>query len=84
MSENTGLELSSKLDMSRIQFLFLLVDRFTGFAISLVQIIMTAFCRLISTPVTKQNGGALWPSCRVSDSGARDRGFDTYHHRVVC
>ena len=27
--------------------------------------------------------GAGWPSGRVFDSGARDRGFDTYLRRVV-
>ena len=27
--------------------------------------------------------GARWLSGRVSDSGARDRGFDTYRRRVV-
>ena len=28
-------------------------------------------------------GGARWLSSRVSDSGARGRGFDTYRRRVV-
>ena len=28
-------------------------------------------------------GGARWPSGRVSDSGARGRGFDIYLRRVV-
>ena len=31
----------------------------------------------------KKKGGARWLSGRVSDSGARGRGFDTYHRRVV-
>ena len=28
-------------------------------------------------------GGARWLNGRVSDSGARGRGFETYRHRVV-
>ena len=31
----------------------------------------------------KYIGGARWLSGRVSDSGARGRGFDTYRRRVV-
>ena len=32
---------------------------------------------------TKINSGARWLSGRVSDSGARGRGFDTYRRHVV-
>ena len=32
---------------------------------------------------TKVNLGARWLSGRVSDSGARGQGFDTYRRRVV-
>ena len=31
----------------------------------------------------KKNRGARWLSGRVSDSGARGQGFDTYRRRVV-
>ena len=34
-------------------------------------------------PVTFVARGARWPSGRVSDSGARGRGFETYLRRVV-
>ena len=33
--------------------------------------------------VTMDVGGARWLSGRVSDSGARGRGFETYRRRVV-
>ena len=33
--------------------------------------------------VTLELGGARWLSGRVSDSGARGRGFETYRRRVV-
>ena len=32
---------------------------------------------------TLEEGGARWLSGRVSDSGARGRGFETYRRRVV-
>ena len=32
---------------------------------------------------TRRGRGARWLSGRVSDSGARGRGFDTYRRRVV-
>ena len=34
-------------------------------------------------PIRNQLRGARWPSGRVSDSGARGRGFNTYLRRVV-
>ena len=37
----------------------------------------------ITTGVSSQVRGARWLSGRVSDSGARGRGFDTYRRRVV-
>ena len=37
----------------------------------------------VVTRILVQCGGARWLSGRVSDSGARGRGFETYRRRVV-
>ena len=39
--------------------------------------------KILNPAVPKDQGGARWLSGRVSDSGARGPGFETYRRRVV-
>ena len=49
--------------------------------------IMVVWCKLkvpsLRITVWHHSGGARWLSGRVSDSGARGPGFETYRRRVV-
>ena len=45
--------------------------------------LITCTCIIKYSPVSLRYGGARWLSGRVSDSGARGPGFETYRRRVV-
>ena len=45
--------------------------------------LFTVCTKQVRFPYTEHAGGARWLSGRVSDSGARGRGFETYRRRVV-
>ena len=55
----------------------------TGFLVTRLNIIMLLFTVYCFRKVLHLSWGARWLSGRVSDSGARGPGFETYHRRVV-